>query len=616
MLKENQIITTNYLIKQLPSSIAFINKKHEILHASNCWMDTFPIDKIAALKGSFFMPFSDCERQLKKILKNCFSGTSDTITIHRETEESKKEKYYKIACQPWYDEKENIVGAIVQAEDVTLSIAAEAKLEKLEILIRVKSEIGLVGSWEYDIESGLITWCDMTRKIHGVSDDFVPDLENGINFYKEGHSRNTISMAVHQATQNGVPWSENLQIIGASGKEKWVVTAGKPIIKNKKVVRLIGTFQDISEQVEAHFKSKENEHLLQTLVDNLPLNVYIKDKESRKILVNKAECDYLGVSDSSQLVGKNDFDLYDKDIAQISRDEDLGVMNNLVPIMAKETISIKKDGTSTTFLTSKIPLKDNQDGVYGLVGISLDITNLKQKEQELRNLINVTSLQNKKLINFAHIVSHNLRSHTANFSMLLDFLVHENDEEEKNKILSMLTDASDNLLETLENLNEVVEISTNVNLEKCEVNLNKNIFKVEQNLQGFLANNNAKIINEVSDDVNIKVVPTYLESILMNFITNAVKYSEIGRSPIIKLQAKKEKKFTILTIADNGTGIDLNKYGDKLFGMYKTFHTNRDSRGIGLYITKNQIEAMHGKVTVESKIGKGTKFKIYFNDKD
>jgi PAS domain S-box-containing protein len=344
--------------------------------------------------------------------------------------------------------------------------------------------------------------------------------------------------------------------------------------------------------------------------------VYIKDRESKKILVNKAECHYLGVKDATEILGKDDFDLYDDEIAQISREEDLKVINTLEPIISRETINVKKDGSITTFLTSKIPLMDNHNKAYGLVGISLDISNLKQKEAELRDLINVTSVQNKKLINFAHIVSHNLRSHSANFSMLLDFLINETCREERENITKMLIDASDNLLDTLENLNDVVEINTNTNLDKQPLPLNESIVKVEQNLAAFLKNNNAKIINTISKNMIINVIPAYLESILMNFMTNAIKYKEPTRNPVITLSALKKGIYTILTIKDNGLGIDLKKHGDKLFGMYKTFHNHKDARGIGLYITKNQIEAMNGKVTVDSNPGKGTTFKIYFNEQD
>ena len=112
-----------------------------------------------------------------------------------------------------------------------------------------------------------------------------------------------------------------------------------------------------------------------------------------------------------------------------------------------------------------------------------------------------------------------------------------------------------------------------------------------------------------------KIYREYLDNILTNFITNSVRYKDPKRKPIITLSAVKKNNYSILTIADNGLGIDLEKHGKKLFGMYKTFHEHKDAKGIGLYITKNQIDAMNGKVEVTSKVGKGTEFKIFFNDK-
>ena len=226
----------------------------------------------------------------------------------------------------------------------------------------------------------------------------------------------------------------------------------------------------------------------------------------------------------------------------------------------------------------------------------------------------MTSEQNKKLINFAHIVSHNLRSHSANFSMLLDFLINEKDGEERKNIIDMLVEASDNLLETLENLNDVVTINTNTSLTKTPIGLRNAVVKVGHNLSAFLQNNNARVINRISDKIEVPVVPAYLDSILMNIITNGIKYKDPSRNPIIELRAMKTEDYTVLSISDNGMGLDLNKYKHKLFGMYKTFHNNPDSRGIGLYITKNQIDAMNGKITMTSEVGKGSTFNIYFNE--
>ncbi len=614
-MKYSQTIINNYLIKQLPTAAVFLNTKFEVVHASDKWINDFDLSDDIIGK-SIYQLFQTVGKEWQEILESCMLGEGREKGRARFLDDVGNERWFERIHLPWYDEKENIIGIIIQTEDITEQVEREQDYEKLKLLLKEKSDIARIGSWEYDPKSDELEWCEMTRMIHEVSDDFVPDINTGINFYNEGYSRNTISMAVYRAMENKDSWCEKLEIVTANGNEKWVISAGKPLFKNGEFVGLIGTFQDITDIVLSELKTRESELLLRTVIDNLPLNVYIKDLESRKILVNRSECEYLGVSDPQELLGKSDFDLYDPEIAQISRDEDLYVMNTNSPILGRETINIKTDGSATSFLISKIPLNGEDGKPYGLVGISLDISNLKQQEADLRDLINVTSLQNKKLVNFAHIVSHNLRSHTANFSMLLDFLIREKDETEKLNIIKMLTRASDNLLETLENLNEVVAISTNTNMEKKSVNLVDKIASVQQNLTAFLQTNRAKLLIDIPPGTTIKAVPAYVDSILLNFITNAVRYKDPERDPVIKLSVEQKDHYTILGIEDNGMGIDLKKYGDKLFGMYKTFHNNPDARGIGLYITKNQIEAMNGKVTTSSKVGKGTTFKIYFNEKN
>ncbi|MET7030755.1 PAS domain-containing sensor histidine kinase [Sediminicola luteus] len=744
MLRETQVQTNNYLIKQLPGATAFVNTKFEVVHASDKWVSLFDFNPSTVFGKTLHKLFKSIDQDWQNVLDGCLLGKHSEVHLERHIDKAKNERWFKWSNIPWYDDKENVIGIILNTEDVTERIQNELQLEKLEVLFKEKSEIGKIGHWEYDAEKNELLWCNITKAIHEVPMDYVPNISNGHTFYKEGYRGETIANMVRKAVSTGEQVSGRIPLVTAKGKHIWVLAAGQPIQKNGVFIGLIGTCQDITDIVTAEAKTKEseellrklidnlplnvfikdlesrkilvnksecdffgvknpeeilgknmfdfyskekaqrfrnedlevmnnntpmlsiestftkkdgssstfltskipltnsegqvtgligfsldiskvkqkeqelkeNEHLLRTLVDNLPLNVYIKDLESRKILVNQSECDYLGVKNPKELLGKSDFDLYDKKIAQISRNEDLKVLTSLKPIIGKETVNITKDGKATYFLTSKIPLKGLDGKANALVGFSLDISKLKQKEEELRDLINVTSLQNKKLINFAHIVSHNLRSHTANFSMLLDFLINEKDEEEKLKIVNMLTDASDNLLETLDNLNEVVAINTNVNLGKIPNHLNSKIEAVQQNLLAFLRNNNAKIINNIPDDIHIKAIPAYLDSILMNFMTNAVKYKDPNRDPIITLSIKRSQDYTVLSIADNGLGIDLKKYGGKLFGMYKTFHSNTDARGIGLYITKNQVEAMNGKIITTSEVGKGTTFNIHFHEKD
>ncbi len=613
-MKATEAKITSYLLKQLPRATALVDQNQKLVAASDSWLEIFnEARKVSIGKhiSLFFKSHQDIQGN------NLSESWIDGQLQHKRhcSVQNHSKRWFKSTASPWFDDKENVLGTIIQTDDITDQVEAELELERITTLFKEKSEVAKVGCWEYDIKTEELFWCEETKKIHEVGPDYVPNVSEGIDFYKKGYSRNKISMLFHKAVENGSSFSERLILVTDKGNELWVKASGKPIMENGKVVKLFGTFQDVHEQVTAEIRREENERLMTTLVDNLPLNVFIKDKDSRKVLVNKAECEYLNKS-PDELIGKTDFDLYDRNAAQISRDEDLEVMRTQKPILGKETLSVKKDGKMTNFLTSKIPLLDLEGNATGVMGISMDITHLKKKESQLRKLINVTAIQNKKLINFAHIVSHNLRSHSANFAMLLKFLMDGNEEIDKDEILIMLTQASDNLMETLEDLNEVVEINTNFNLKREHLDLNEIVEKACQNLSLLLDQNHVVIDNKIPENLTIYGVPTYLESIILNLVSNAAKYKSPHRKPIVTLKASKENNTTTLSVSDNGLGINLNKYGNKIFGMYKTFHQRKDARGLGLYIIKNQIEAMGGTISVESQEGIGTSFKVCFTGQD
>lgn len=244
------------------------------------------------------------------------------------------------------------------------------------------------------------------------------------------------------------------------------------------------------------------------------------------------------------------------------------------------------------------------------IAIIEDITQKKEAEENLKKSFDLVNEQNKRLLNFSYIVSHNLRSHSSNINSISNLLEDSEDEDERKELTSMLTKVSISLNETMSNLNDVVNIQSNLHLTKENLNLNNYINLTINIICEQINSKGATIINTIDDDVFVKYSPAYLESILLNFISNSLKYSHPDRKPIVELSFDKLKNE--LKIKDNGLGIDMKKYGSSLFGMYKTFHKNKDAKGIGLFITKNQIEAMGGKVTVESKVDFGSTFTIEF----
>ena len=387
----------------------------------------------------------------------------------------------------------------------------------------------------------------------------------------------------------------------------------KPVLdENKRVVFLISEGRLIQEMVEARKKLSESEKLHRMLLEHSPTGLVLNDAMSGEFIEMNGS-----FKKSIGYIEKELHDLTHPDvIPKADKTKELRVLKAVLedgiygPYQGEY---LHKSGTPVASLITRV-LITNHDGKKLIWSVVQDITQLQEKEAELLELINVASEQNNRLLNFAHIVSHNLRSHASNFSMLIELLGIEEDIFKKVEIMEMLNTASKNMLETIANLNEIIAINTNLNIKTEVVNLRHQIDEAFTNISELTKSAFAEIEINVPDDVQINVVKAYLESILLNIFTNAIKYKSPIRYPKITIDYQATKGYSIITIADNGIGIDLEKHGHKLFGMYKTFHGNRDARGIGLFITKNQIEAMKGKIEVESTVDQGTKFKIYFYD--
>jgi len=257
-------------------------------------------------------------------------------------------------------------------------------------------------------------------------------------------------------------------------------------------------------------------------------------------------------------------------------------------------------------------LKDEEGNPFELLCIGHDITPLILKQEELRSLVDVTAEQNKRLVNFTYIISHNIRSHVAN---ILGILNISDDLEDSNIALDMIQESTSSLDETLSNLNEIISIQANTSLPTTAINVFHEINRIIQSIQVLISSAQTTMIYQFEKTEVLITNPAYFESIVLNLITNALKYKSVHRPLVIELDFYEEGNYKVLSFKDNGLGINLAKYKDQLFGMYKTFHKNKDSRGLGLFIIKTQIEAMKGKIEVESEVDAGTTFKLFFDQK-
>lgn len=274
----------------------------------------------------------------------------------------------------------------------------------------------------------------------------------------------------------------------------------------------------------------------------------------------------------------------------------------------KEWTHVGKDGTNIPVLLSVNTIKV-QDEIVGYLGVAADISELKKVEMEIRSLLDVTKDQNDRLKNFTQIVSHNLRSHSSGISELLKLIDIELPEISKHELIKYLKNGVENLNQTVNDLNEIIKVNFSQN-EASQIGIHAVLQKNLDSLNLQIKKADIEIINNVDKDLVVKAVPAYLDSIALNMITNAIKYRSTERKSYLIINATVEKSMVTISFEDNGQGIDMKRHGDQLFGMYKTFHNHDDSKGVGLFITKNQINSMRGKIKAESKVNVGTTFKI------
>ncbi|WP_272022383.1 sensor histidine kinase [Olleya namhaensis] len=336
---------------------------------------------------------------------------------------------------------------------------------------------------------------------------------------------------------------------------------------------------------------------------NAKTNVVIYSKESKKIIGFKDDEIGSEASEWDDRVHREDRADYYEDF----NDHITGVNSNYVNIHRV----LHKDETYRWILDQgKIIDRDLAGNPLRIVGTHTDITKQKEAELSLKKSIDVITDQNNKLKSFAHIVSHNLKQHAGNFESILKFHEEADSDAEKQEMFRHLRTVSKSLSKTLNSLSKIVTLQSKESIRDKNIEIDKEVNAVIEELTFIISESSTIIYNNVRNNCNVYFSANYLHSILQNLITNAIKYKHPNRSPIITIDSDCIDDDLELTISDNGKGIDLEKFGKDIFGLYKTFHHNEDAEGVGLYLVKNQVEAFGGTITIDSKIDVGTTFKI------
>jgi PAS domain S-box-containing protein len=414
--------------------------------------------------------------------------------------------------------------------------------------------------------------------------------------------------------QKSEKWQDQYRFRCADNTYKYVLDRGF-LLKDKKgrAHRMIGAIQDITKQK----KEEENLKLLETVVTQTKDAVVITKSDSNSatfpniIYVNNAFCAMTGYKSKKALskpfnpfnTEELDSHEYEKFIAAIAEKRECQI----------ETLTKKKNKEEYWVRFSMIPIYNSDNELSHWISIQKDVTEERKQEKEKEQLIRELTQNNKDLKQFSYITSHNLRAPLSNLIGLLNLIedIPINDSE-LSEIINGFKKSTHLLNETINDLVKIIVIKDKISIQKENVTINEVVEHVFSQLK-FQIEQSKPILKLNFDEADIIYTnKAYLESILINLLTNSIKYKSETKKLKISITIKKTNNSTILKFKDNGIGIDLKRNSEHIFGLYQRFHDYPDSKGLGLYLVKSQIESLGGTIAIESEVNKGTEFTLTF----
>jgi PAS domain S-box-containing protein len=383
----------------------------------------------------------------------------------------------------------------------------------------------------------------------------------------------------------------------------------------KWVNRVSVVARNITKIKEVEAQLSHERVLLRTIIDNIPINIYVKDTDSRKILANRSEVEYSGAKHENEILGKSDWEIYPRETAKISIEEDTRVLAG-ESMLNKETFSIRHDGSTRWFLSSKIPLHDDQQIVIGLVGISIDVTDAKFAREELQMAKERAEQAAQAKSQFLSIMSHEIRTPMNGIMGMTDLLLSTEPRSDQLEKLKLLRFSCENLLTII---NDILDFNK---IEAGKIVLEEVAFNLPEIVQHYVSllkvrADEQKIDFKLNADRNLPVTvlgdPVRLGQVLNNLIGNAIKFTEKGsvELSVALVDGPPDKKHIRFSVKDTGIGIS----PEKLHSIFESFtqassDTTRKfgGTGLGLSITRSLLNLMGSTIQVTSMPGKGSEF--------
>jgi PAS domain S-box-containing protein len=485
--------------------------------------------------------------------------------------------------------------------------------ERYDIVAKATSDT----IWDWKIEEDSFIWNKGIQGVFGYKKEDVGTTSKW--WFDKIHPEDSLKMSIKLYSfleQKTEKWQDEYRFKCADGTYKYVFDRGF-LVKdlNGKPIRMIGAIQDVTKQKQ----EEQRLRLLETVITQTKDAVIITDIDISNndipniIFVNAAFTNMTGYP-AEEVIGKSP-SMFFGPKSNVLEIEKLKTAVKEYEECFIETLSYKKDGEEYWVNFSMLPVTNVEGEHSHWISIQRDVTEEKEKEKEKEQLIRELTQNNKDLKQFSYITSHNLRAPLSNLTGLLNLIEDIPIENiELKEMIAGFSKSTHTLNETINDLVKVIIIKDNPSIQKEKV-LIKELFENVFNQLSFLISVNKPILKIELEEVTIlNINKSYLESIFLNLLTNSIKYKSLNKQLRVWISSKVIGQELILTFKDNGIGIDLERNHDKIFGLYQRFHNYPDSKGLGLYLVKSQVEAMGGTINIDSEVNKGTTFTIIFKN--
>lgn len=509
-------------------------------------------------------------------------------------------------------------------QDITERKELERQKNDWETRHKLVAEAAGIIVYDYDIASGEILWSGNVLEVTSFSAEEMGNIDRWGDLIHPDDRASAFAL-LDAAKDKLNTYEVYYRFMKKDGNYCHMYDRGTFVAIKGKAVRMLGMMSDVSELVYSRAALVESEQRFKTLMNNLNVGVGLYDESMVPKIHNKASYLLLGMSEE-QFTGKaaidSEWNVLDSN-GVVMKQEDFPIPQAIKTGLAIRHVVMGVFRPTTNdrvwLMVDAEPVYDENHQFLHVICTYMDFSlrrrmedELKEKNKQLLISSEELSRKNERLLEFAQIVSHNLRSPLSNIAGLSELYLNS-DLAEKDKAVSYIKDVCEKALETISDLNEILKVQQKENLKKVALRFEEVVSSVKDLMKIKLIERN--VILKTNFNVEGVIYPeVYLESICLNLLSNSIKYTPRNEIPNIEIESHRDGRNVILTFKDHGVGIDLGKYSDDIFSLGKTFHNNEDSKGFGLFLVKNQVRTMGDTIEVMSEVGEGTTFKITFKN--